>query len=284
MCRFAAYLGGPIALSDILNQPQSLIQQSRDAKESSVKVNADGFGIGWYFPEVSHKPAVYVSPVPVWSDLNIHNFSNHLISPCFFGHVRAGEDFGVSQLNCHPFHYDKWMMMHNGGIGSFRIIKRDLINGLSQDLFSQIKGQTDSEHLFALWLKNYLPTEQTLNDMAESWRKTIEQVEGFQRAHEVTTPNYINSIVTDGQKMCVIKYSSRTEEVLSLHYAAGKAFQHGEGKGYHMIPAKNDEIQAVLIASEKLNHFNSEWKEVRDNSILGVEQTSKGIEIREFEI
>ena len=51
MCRLAAYLGPAIPLQQLLLQPShSLYRQAREPKELIyAKLNADGYGFGWYF-------------------------------------------------------------------------------------------------------------------------------------------------------------------------------------------------------------------------------------------
>ncbi len=269
MCRLAAYLGKPLLINEVLSKPKdSLIQQSHSAKESTITLNADGFGVGWYKRESSQNPAVYVSPLPAWNDLNLKNISHQVYSSCFFGHVRAAAEGGVNVLNCHPFHYQRWMLMHNGGIGGFKKIRRDLINLLPEELYLHIKGQTDSEHMFALWLHHYLPTKQTLQDMIDAWRKTLKTIEALQANHGVREASYINSVITDGEQMVAVCYSTDPKEALSLHYAAGEQFQHTKN-GCHMLPSKGH-IESVLIVSEKLTSFESEWHDVPAQHILSV--------------
>ena len=49
MCRWLAYTGSPILLSDVLYTPaHSLIDQSLHSKLGAETTNGDGFGIGWY--------------------------------------------------------------------------------------------------------------------------------------------------------------------------------------------------------------------------------------------
>ena len=46
MCRWAAYLGEPVFLEEIVTAPQqSLIAQSHHALEAKTATNGDGFGI-----------------------------------------------------------------------------------------------------------------------------------------------------------------------------------------------------------------------------------------------
>jgi predicted glutamine amidotransferase len=110
------------------------------------------FGVGWYVPEP--EPAVFVSTTPAWNNRNLRYNAFKVRSHCFFAHVRAASVGDVSEAHCHPFHYQQFLFMHNGGIGGFSTIKRTLRNRLSDELYNWIRGQTDSEHFFALFLNN----------------------------------------------------------------------------------------------------------------------------------
>ena len=49
MCRWAAYIGSPIYLEDVICRPgHSLVRQSHGAQRCHTPVNADGFGLAWY--------------------------------------------------------------------------------------------------------------------------------------------------------------------------------------------------------------------------------------------
>ena len=67
MCRWAAYLGRPIFLEDIVSRPgHSLIRQSHGAVRCQTPVNADGFGLAWYGER--DEPGLYRDVMPAWSD------------------------------------------------------------------------------------------------------------------------------------------------------------------------------------------------------------------------
>ena len=155
MCRLVAYLGTPILLDEVLVKPKnSLVLQSLQARESKyVPTNGDGFGIGWYAPNITATPAIFRSIFPAWNDANLLNITAHIQSSCFFGHVRAASVGGINSYNCHPFTYQSWMLMHNGEVGDFQGIHRYLRQLLDDDLYHWIKRETDSEHIFALFLQ-----------------------------------------------------------------------------------------------------------------------------------
>jgi len=49
MCRWAAYIGEPIFLDEVVSRPgHSLIRQSQSAAEAKTATNGDGFGLAWY--------------------------------------------------------------------------------------------------------------------------------------------------------------------------------------------------------------------------------------------
>ena len=49
MCRWLAYSGKPVLISDLLYKPDhSLIDQSLHSTLGAETTNGDGFGIGWY--------------------------------------------------------------------------------------------------------------------------------------------------------------------------------------------------------------------------------------------
>lgn len=57
MCRLVAYVGDDILLEDVLVKPSdSIVKQSLHAIESTIPTNGDGFGLGWYVPQISPEP------------------------------------------------------------------------------------------------------------------------------------------------------------------------------------------------------------------------------------
>src|SRR5260370_2384041 len=70
MCRFLACLGPDVSLESLLLAPPwSLLRQSYEPRfMKRGRVNADGFGAGWYDFDVRQEPALYRRATPIWSD------------------------------------------------------------------------------------------------------------------------------------------------------------------------------------------------------------------------
>ena len=70
----------------------------------------------------------------------------------FMVHVRAAIGSPVTQTNCHPFRHGRWLFVHNGYVGDFHVIRRDLMLAGDPELFAGIMGSTDTEVVFRLAL------------------------------------------------------------------------------------------------------------------------------------
>ena len=79
-------------------------------------------------------------------------------SPLFFAHPCARPAAPIQQTNCHPFRHGRWLFMHNGFVGDFAAVKRDLTFAIDPSLYPHVRGTTDSEVLFHLALTFGLET------------------------------------------------------------------------------------------------------------------------------
>lgn len=63
----------------------------------------------------------------------------------------------VSEQNCHPFQWGRYLWMHNGVVGGFHCIRRSLLARLSDAAYNTIQSfQSDSAVSFAVFL-HHLP-------------------------------------------------------------------------------------------------------------------------------
>ncbi|HEV2707147.1 MAG TPA: class II glutamine amidotransferase [Pyrinomonadaceae bacterium] len=276
MCRFIAYAGTPLLMADLLYRPvNSLIMQSYQARERAEPLNGDGFGVGWYVPEIDPTPCVQRSVTPAWSNRNLQNLSMKTRTSLLFAHVRAASPgMAVNEANVHPFAYDRFTWMHNGAVAGFHHIKRALREELKDEFYNMIQGTTDSEHAFALFLDGLGVAfgEATPQDMRRALVSTIARLNELTREHEIAEPSYYNFAVTDGTAFVVSRYCS-AESVAgqSLHYSRGRRFEClPDGLCDMHTVAPHDPASAVIVASERLTDDPSDWTPVPDNHTVTV--------------
>jgi glutamine amidotransferase len=275
MCRFVSYVGSEILLTDLISRPEnSLIRQSYKARERSEPLNGDGFGVGWYTPEITDEPCVFTSITPAWSNRNLLNIIEHTKSCCFFAHVRAASPgMRISEANCHPFHHGRFLWMHNGTIEGFNLIKRRLRQTLTDEIYHAIQGTTDSEHAFAVFL-NLLDEETekaSAFDLANGLVKTIWQLESWAADAGISSPSIYNFAITDGQNMATVRYVSDPQiKPISLYFAKRGNHQRGNGEQEIVMDCGAEE-RGIVVSSERLTNENEVWTQVAPNHIVMVD-------------
>jgi len=278
MCRFIAYLGKPIMADELLLKPaNSLVHQSYHAGEMSEILNGDGFGVGWYVHSISELPGLFRAITPAWSNRNLHYNAPLIRTNCLFAHIRAATEGATTEDNTHPFSFGPFLMMHNGGIPKFQHIRRKLLALLDDDVFNWIKGQTDSEHVFALLM-------QQVKEMRGSGpRLNEDQVQQcFQRTFDVVQQlkldagtgdqvSNFNLMVTDGHRIFGTRYSSNPEkDTRTLYYSAGTGFECRDGVCH--MEGDGTKHESVLIVSEKLTENERDWNPIPPNHFISVDR------------
>ncbi len=246
MCRLAAYLGPSLPLQPfLLDPPHSLLVQAWAPQELVyARLNADGYGFGWYRDDSS--AAVYTNPMPIWSDPNLPALAASLESPLWLGFIRsATEGSPVSHANTQPFMDQELMFMHNGYVEEFaHTLRPTLVDRLSAPVAAGIRGNTDSEYLFAL-LRQLLLDDAELSIEAALAALYL-QLDDMVGTHIAL----LNLVVSEGKHL----------------YAARHAFNHASPSLYYTT---DDDTWpgAQLVASERLTESDF-WQPVPEHHLL----------------
>lgn len=202
MCRWAAYLGEPLFLEEIVSAPcHSLIAQSHHALEGKTATNGDGFGVAWYGERP--EPGLYRDILPAWSDPNLASLARQIRSPLFLAHVRASTGGATSRANCHPFAHGRWSFMHNGQIGCFDAVRRRLEGGLSDRFYAARQGSTDSELFFLLALEEGLD-----NDPRGAVARATGRILDAARMAGLDPAFKLTAAFADGERLHAVRYAS----------------------------------------------------------------------------
>ncbi len=256
MCRWAAWLGEPLYISEILSVPsQSLIRQSREASKCKTAINADGFGIAWY--DRRPEPGLYRDVYPAWSDPNLHSISQQVCSRLFLAHVRASTGTATSRNNCHPFTQGRWSFMHNGQIGGFDGFRRHAEHLLSDLLYPHRKGATDSELLFLLACGLGLQT-----DPQAAMEEAVLTLEQMSRARGEGPHMRCTAAFSDGEVLYAVRYASDALAP-SLYYQWCEVWQ-----GWAVVSEPYDTAQGAWTEVPKGSFCRFEGRDCRITPFL----------------
>lgn len=255
MCRWAAYIGKPIYLEDIVSRPgHSLIHQSHCATRCHTAINADGFGIAWYGDR--REPGLYRDVMPAWSDPNLRSLVASVKSGLFLAHVRASTGTATSRNNCHPFTFGRWSFMHNGQVGGYEAFRRDADMLIPDALYPHRKGATDSEALFLVALAEGLEQDPrgAMERAAASFIRLSRQ--------KGTAPHLrLTVAMSDGERLYAMRYAT-DENAPSL---------------YHRW---SDTRMGRAIVSEPLETDEGDWLEIPTASFCTFE--GQGLTVEPF--
>jgi predicted glutamine amidotransferase len=272
MCRWMAWHGQPVLIEELLfKTPHGLVDQSLHSRLGVETTNGDGFGVGWYGR--GEGPGVYRSISPAWGDANLRHMAGHIESPIFLAHVRATTGTAIQETNCHPFQHGRWLFVHNGVIGDFRELRRDLMLLVDPDLFPDIQGSTDSEVVFHLALTYGLE-----GDPIAALERTIGTIEAVARANGLEPAIQASIGLSDGESVWAVRYAS-ADKPRSLFVSANAATVKAMRPADERIQRLRDEDR--LIVSEPTNDLPGDWHEIEASSALTV-SPGGGLDHRAF--
>ena len=274
MCRFTFYQGKPISIGSLITEPKhSLINQSMMSKERDEPLNGDGFGLAWYTKHLMDNPAMFKSISPAWSNQNLYELGRVIETTCLMAHVRAAtQGLSVSESNCHPFKWRQYAFMHNGDIGGFSMIKRKLVNELSDLAFDQIKGSTDSEHFFGILIDQLIRLEhlEAWDRLPSAMMAAIKKVMDLVKNESPQECSYMNMVLTDGHLAVAVRFTTDDPSYAdSLYYNLGKKYICEEGVCYMVDPGFHE--KSVIISSEPLSK-DPGWEQVPVNSMILIDE------------
>jgi glutamine amidotransferase len=293
MCRALLYLGQPVLLDNLLFQPDSaLVRQSYMPKMLHM-LNLAGFGMRAWAPG-SHQPETafaYASPsLPVF-DRNLKNLAEKVRAACVLAHVRGvaySTRVEISLQNVHPFEFDgiPWCLAHNGDLARMNEMKRLLAPHIKPWFLPQIRGTTDSEWIYALFISRLADPRQAASEeeIFVAIGETLSILREARAQLGIALSSSVNLFITNGSQLVAVRYCFdfgcyATEDpaqvheanlnFLSLWYTLGRDYALRGGEWRMTGGAEN--ADSILIASEPLTKDTAAWVELPEYGALFAE-------------
>lgn len=275
MCRWLAYIGKSIFIDTLVIKPSySLLEQSLNSKMSFrhdgtiLTTNGDGFGIGWY--HLKEEPGLFKGSEPAWGNENLNEICSQTRSHLFMAHIRAASTGAIQRTNSHPFKYKNWLFQHNGYVGQFERIRRDLQFDIAPDLFPSLKGTTDSETLFLLALTYGLQTQPKA-----ALEHMIRRVKEACAKNDIPFDIILSCAISDGTCLYTVRYASNGRSH-SQFYSTHAECLKDINADLSTLPENS-----VVVVSEPLDQSGEHWHEMPQDSFAIIK--SGEVEIQQLE-
>jgi predicted glutamine amidotransferase len=170
MCRLAFIDGDYISKEIIIKFLRQSIEIKNTPNHDSyldADYHLDGYGIAWYL----EKWYVYKSKDVFNKDDKLDSMLDTIIllkPKKIIAHIRNKGDLSIGDAelnNCHPFLYRNYVFCHNGYIAHFMENKEKILSLIKPEFIKEIKGETDSEHLFYLILSLQIFSENEIKQI-----------------------------------------------------------------------------------------------------------------------
>jgi predicted glutamine amidotransferase len=262
MCRWMGWSGQSVVVEELLFKPKhGLVDQSLHSRMGVETTNGDGFGLGWYGQ--GEGPGLYHGVAPAWGDVNLLELASHVESTMFLAHVRATTGTAIQQTNCHPFRHGKWLFVHNGVVQGFEQMRRELMLAVAPELFTGIKGSTDSEVIFHLALTFGLE-----QDPISALELAIGLIEATAVQHGIENAVQASMGVADGERLWAFRYSTE--------HKSRTLFVSAEVDAIHQLYPENERLSRLrdedrIVVSEPLADLQGLWSEIPESTVLLVQ-------------
>lgn len=276
MCRLFGFRGErPASLTCSLRDAENaLINQTRD--EHGEHRNADGWGIGFY---QNGQARVKKNSSAAFDDPDFGTITEGVSSTTIIAHVRRSTIGEPSLENTHPFRWGPWLFAHNGTVESFDRLRQRLFERIHPSLRAEIKGETDSEYCFYLFLSHLMKradarSQDIPSDIAENaLKQTICLLDELSAQYQTDVQSRLNFLCSNGPLFLATRrgkglFSIERRGVLDREVCA---MPERTNVQYEMANG-NGSAQSVLVASETITQ-EPEWKEIPDESMLRVDAT-----------
>ena len=156
---------------------------------------------------------MYRSTLPIWGDSNRRELARGIQSHCLLAAVRSATDpLSIAAHNTQPFRFDQLTFLHNGYLEDFAARwMRPLRQSLSETAYRAVSGVSDSEHVFAIVLDEWLRQSE-----AEAETRLSRAVEAAVRrllasAALLDARALLTLVVSDGQQLLAARAAHRAE-------------------------------------------------------------------------
>jgi glutamine amidotransferase len=214
MARLFGFIGNRSDLSP------NVLKVEAAALRARVRGDRLGWGFGFY---QAGEVLLRRRPVDDRSEVDVASLPADIKTDVLIGHVRQPSVGDPRTRNTHPFRYRKWLFAHTGTIAKFDGLRDRLVTSIPDFLMRNVRGDTDSELVFHLFLSflhdgGKLADDTKSGDVTGALRTTLALVDQLSSEEGAQDAGPMGMLVSNG------------EYIAGLTRGAGMAFRlvHGQ--------------------------------------------------------
>lgn len=243
---------------------------------SSEKIDSDGWGIGFFKNDASF---LFKKASRSSGGNRIANIAEVVSSHVFISHLRFATIGERKEANTQPFRWGSWIFAHQGTVEHFRKIKPRIARKLPQAYKKLIRGNTDSEYLFYLFLsllreKGSIKKGEINRDDAITGMKDLgEVIEEFCDEAEVEKYPTMNILVSNGEYFIAARNGSPLYyRLMTPDMEKDTVFKSSETGLSYELQNLTDDISFALISSDKFSD-SEQYIEISNNTLFSVDSS-----------
>jgi glutamine amidotransferase len=199
-----------------------VLGSERDALAVHSRGGQLGWGIGFY---QGGEVLMRRRPIDERAEIDVAKLAADVRADLVVGHVRHATVGALRTENTHPFRYRQWLFAQTGTVPGFEQVRERLVASVPDFLRSGIRGDTDAEVVFHVFL-SFLHDAGRLNDeqvepslVREALRSTLAVADGM-TAEVGAEAAKLNLMVSSGDQLVAVH---RSDGAMRLRVLGGKS-------------------------------------------------------------
>jgi glutamine amidotransferase len=228
-----------------------------------------GWGIGFY---QGGEVLMSRRPIDDRAEIRPSKLAADVKADVLIGHVRSATVGALRTENTHPFRYRQWLFAQTGTLPHFDAIRDRLLSSVPEFLRGNVRGETDSEIVFHVFL-SFLHDAGRLDNgsvtpeaVLEALRSSLAVIEGM--ANEVgDVSDGTNLLVSNGDLIVAVHKNQK----MSYRVFAGKNDADmilGDDAQLRRRAPELGQMHFTLIASDFDDDLPPRWKTVPMNAVV----------------
>ena len=229
------------------------------------------FGVGYYS---RGELLQTVEPRNAAGTIDITKVIRGVRSDLILMHARTPRREAVRREDIHPFRFKDWLFAHNGQIQGFDDIRDKLSGAIPEFIRRNIRGGTDSEYMFHLFLAflydaGHLGRPNTdVNHIADALTRTFSTIDEFLSVagHD---PSAASVIVSDGYSLVAaargIPVAYTVVDGVKDCLVCRTSVRPGDKE---VLKVNHDDVKAVIVCSCAQDGPFEPFESLTDNELL----------------